>query len=195
MCSTSLNRRNVIRTVKEGGVTGRTLRDCAGCVAARLGHGTEGTQKAFEILVALEKSFRVVLNDAELRYVSEEERDGFLKRAASSALRVQGTLRRTKQHRAGGIRRLPVSPVAPVDDPWEKDYLDWVSRSCSIHPAGGWNGATAEEAEEAVRRAEIKRLTQEQFVDWAGQVHPVKGCVGLPIGFADQGIDERQLVS
>lgn len=110
MCSTSLNRRNVIRTVKEGGVTGRTLRDCAGCVAARLGHGTEGTQKAFEILVALEKSFRVVLNDAELRYVSEEERDGFLKRAASSALRVQGTLRRTKQHRAGGIRRLPVSP-------------------------------------------------------------------------------------
>lgn len=198
MCKTSINRRNILRVVKDedAKVTGRTLWDCAIDVNARLKGHPANTQKVFEVLKHLEYDLEVVLQDAWLRVTTEDERHTLRKAHHDAATRRHAARRRTAAHLAGGIKGLtPIIQEPPEDPEWDADEpteeeLEYEHWAAGIHkdpipPAGGW--------EEDL--AELEKLTAEQLADWASQKDPVLDCCGLPVDFAEAGIDERQLVS
>jgi hypothetical protein len=171
--------------------------ECATGIVARLNLHPSCHRKVLEILLELQKDFRVQLHDAVLMTVSEVSRYALLKQEKEKELSKKRIRRRTAGHRSHGIRGLPLAPLS--DPEWDPDEptdeeLDLAAWAAQIHtptpPAGGWD-------EEAVR--ELSALIASQSADAAADKkgQPIMGCCGsiddLVAAGADVEAEERHL--
>lgn len=143
MCDTAINRRNIVRTVRDEDITGRTLARCAVQIAQQLGH--PGCGAAVEaILSRLVREGRIALHDAQLRLLSDEERVKIIGRSEALARR-----RRRRVRRRATTRRTASSAtsVGETRDPdWDPESLSleeeelgfWCACTSKLTPRGGW---------------------------------------------------------
>lgn len=186
VCDTTINRHNVLKTIKGGEVTGRTVKDCADSVVGRLGVHQTCWRKVMSIIEDLIRADEVELRDAQLRFIdlTVEEREKRDLEALKKLKRRKAAKARQAEHRSGGVRNWPVVVIA-IDDnqpPEEEGFIpkewDGVNPddlvSPPIHPAGGWDEVLAE----------YQRLVDAQFKDWAGldEEDPLVSTYGLPDG-------------
>lgn len=177
MCSTSINRRNVYRQIRAGGVTGVSLFDCATCVVARMDVHPACRRKVLEKLEELLRDHYIELKDAVLIVVPENERRRRYQQEKEGAARKHRTLSRTANHRSRGVRGLPVQVEEDPDwDPNEltKEELDLVAWASQFHtptpPAGEWD---ERDAELATLIASQKADMEENLCVGCGSTHDI----------------------
>lgn len=154
MCSTSINRRNILRQVRSGEITGVSLFHCAICLVARLGLHPCCSRKVYEKLVELERDYCVELHDAVLVIISSQRRGELLKAREEEAKRKWRARVRAEARRTHGIRGLQALPAEVSEDPdWDPDEPTteeteteaWALRTHTpTPPAGEWDARDAE---------------------------------------------------
>ena len=159
MCkSLPVNRRTMLRVVRDKEVTGVDLHRCAVNIVALIEAHPCQTAKVEDILVKLVQQGVVVLRDATLRRADVGERTELLMEQGRIRRRVRA---RTAARRAGGVRGLtPLAFEDPDRDPneptsEERDYGEWVA---STLPVGVEGFPTAQAAQQAIDRIRTRKL-------------------------------------
>lgn len=196
MCDKSINRKNVLRAVRQrpedAPITGRNLRTCAVNILAVLEGHPSGTKKMEEIIVALITEGDLVHHDAVLRATIQEEKQRLREQRAAEAER-----RRRAHDRSIVIKGKRVERATPPTDVTTMHVVApgaWVGfdprnpeglrlQSDPIPPAGGW----------AEDLRELRALMRDQFNDWKSQTEPVKGCCGSVDDLVDAGLDAEDV--
>ncbi len=161
MCDTKINRRNILKAIKGGDVTGCNIEHCAKSVVRCLGADSTSWRKALPILNALWKAGEIELRDAQLRVIPLLEQQENKRRASDEQKRRKAARNRQAAHRFGGVRGLPVvaTNIVANGDPastcWHIATEGEFSVTPPIRPAGGWVDVVDELAElEAAQRAD-----------------------------------------
>ncbi len=144
MCKNSINRRNVLRAIKAGGVTGVTIPDCAVSVIAVMDLDPSCRAKVEDIIVKLVFGGEVYIQDAVLRVRSHEDLERMREEERCSRIAKEQKRARASAHRSRGIRGLPLmvndDPDWDPDEPAteELEYIAWVAESVTPPLANGW---------------------------------------------------------